>query len=35
MTNRIPQTFAALRESGRCALMPFLTIGYPERDSAL
>jgi tryptophan synthase alpha chain len=33
--NRISQTFAALSESGRCALMPFLTIGYPERDSAL
>lgn len=33
--NRIAQTFADLRTAGRCALMPFLTIGYPERESAL
>src|SRR5687768_9606994 len=32
---RISQTFATLQDAGRCALMPFLTIGYPERDSAL
>ncbi len=35
MPNRIAHTFANLKSEGRCALMPFLTIGYPERDSAL
>jgi tryptophan synthase alpha chain len=33
--SRISATFEALRGAGRAALMPFLTMGYPERDSAL
>ncbi len=33
--SRITQTFTELKQAGRCALMPFLTIGYPERDSTL
>ncbi|WP_110514378.1 tryptophan synthase subunit alpha [Herpetosiphon llansteffanensis] len=33
--SRIAQTFERLASQGRTALMPFLTIGYPERDSAL
>lgn len=32
---RITTTFRRLRRSGRTALMPFLTLGYPQRDSAL
>ena len=32
MSNRIDQTFAALAESGRRALIPFVTAGYPEAD---
>lgn len=35
MTKRIAHTFANLQSEGRCALMPFLTIGYPERESAI
>ena len=31
----IERTFARLRAEGRAALMPFLTMGFPERDSAL
>ncbi|HEX8682897.1 MAG TPA: tryptophan synthase subunit alpha [Ardenticatenaceae bacterium] len=31
--SRIPQTFQRLRAEGRTALMPYLTIGHPERDS--
>jgi tryptophan synthase alpha chain len=31
----IKTTFERLRQSGRTALMPFLTMGYPDRDSAL
>ena len=33
--SRIATTFARLRAEGRIALMPFLTVGFPERDSAL
>ncbi len=33
--NRIQATFQHLREAGDTALMPYLTMGYPERDSAL
>jgi tryptophan synthase alpha chain len=33
--NPIEATFQQLRRSGRTALMPFLTLGYPDRDSAL
>jgi tryptophan synthase alpha chain len=32
--SRISQTFQRLRAEGRTALMPYLTIGHPERDSA-
>ena len=32
MTNRIDRRFAALAESGRRALIPFVTAGYPEAD---
>jgi tryptophan synthase alpha chain len=32
---RIQETFARLRREGRTALMPYLTVGFPERDSAL
>ena len=32
--SRIPATFQRLRAEGRAALMPYLTIGFPERDSA-
>ncbi len=35
MSSRIAATFARLAEEGRCALMPFLSVGYPERDSVL
>jgi tryptophan synthase alpha chain len=31
----LEKTFATLREAKRTALMPYLTMGYPERDSAL
>ena len=33
--NRIAATFGLLRHTGRAALMPYLTMGYPEPDSAL
>jgi tryptophan synthase alpha chain len=33
--SRIQETFRRLQEAGRSALMPYLTIGYPERESAL
>ncbi|NJM06001.1 tryptophan synthase subunit alpha [Candidatus Gracilibacteria bacterium] len=33
--SRIAETFARLRAEGRAALMPFVTIGFPERESAL
>lgn len=33
--NRITATFARLREAGRVALMPYLTIGFPQRESLL
>jgi tryptophan synthase alpha chain len=33
--SRIAATFARLQNEGRAALMPYLMIGYPERNSAL
>jgi tryptophan synthase alpha chain len=33
--SRIAATFARLRAAGRTALMPYLMIGYPERESVL
>ncbi|MBK9942702.1 MAG: tryptophan synthase subunit alpha [Kouleothrix sp.] len=33
--SRIAETFARLRADGRTALMPYLMIGFPERDSVL
>jgi len=33
--SRIAETFVRLRAEGRVALMPYLTVGFPERDSAL
>lgn len=33
--SRIAATFARLQAEGRTALMPYLMVGYPERDSAL
>ena len=33
--SRIAATFARLRAAGRTALMPYLTIGFPERESTL
>ncbi len=33
--NRITATFETLRSAGRTALMPYLTMGYPQLDSAL
>jgi tryptophan synthase alpha chain len=33
--NRIGHTFKDLRSSGRKALMPYLPMGYPQRESAL
>ncbi|HEY1015490.1 MAG TPA: tryptophan synthase subunit alpha, partial [Herpetosiphonaceae bacterium] len=33
--NRIDEAFQRAGAEGRCALMPYLTIGYPERDSVL
>ncbi|HEU5101302.1 MAG TPA: tryptophan synthase subunit alpha, partial [Roseiflexaceae bacterium] len=33
--SRIAETFAALKAERRTALMPYLMIGFPERDSAL
>lgn len=31
--SRIGETFARLRERGETAIMPYVTVGYPERDS--
>lgn len=33
--SRIAATFARLKDQGRAALMPYLMVGYPERDSVL
>ncbi|MCJ7551946.1 MAG: tryptophan synthase subunit alpha [Anaerolineae bacterium] len=33
--SQIEKTFQHLQTAGRTALMPYLTLGYPERDSAL
>jgi tryptophan synthase alpha chain len=33
--SRIGKTFDRLRRAGRAALMPYLAMGYPQRDSAL
>ena len=33
--SRIAATFTRLRAAGQVALMPYLTVGFPERDSAL
>jgi tryptophan synthase alpha chain len=33
--NRIQTTFSSLKQSSRTALMPYLTLGYPEKNSAL
>lgn len=33
--SRIADTFARLRGEGRVALMPYLTVGFPERESTL
>jgi tryptophan synthase alpha chain len=33
--SRIADTFARLRGEGRAALMPYLTVGFPERESTL
>jgi tryptophan synthase alpha chain len=33
--SRIARTFERLRGAGRAALMPYLTMGYPARESAL
>lgn len=33
--SRIAETFSRLRAEGRTALMPYLMIGFPERDSVL
>jgi tryptophan synthase alpha chain len=33
--SRIAETFAQLKAAGRTALMPYVMVGYPERDSAL
>jgi tryptophan synthase alpha chain len=33
--SRIAATFARLRAEGRVAVMPYLTVGFPERDSTL
>jgi tryptophan synthase alpha chain len=33
--SRIAETFARLRAEGRVALMPYLTVGFPERESTL
>ena len=33
--DRISSTFDHLRRAGRTALMPYLTMGYPQRESAL
>jgi tryptophan synthase alpha chain len=33
--SRIAETFAQLKSAGRTALMPYLMVGFPERDSVL
>jgi tryptophan synthase alpha chain len=33
--SRIAETFAGLKARGQTALMPYLMVGFPERDSAL
>jgi tryptophan synthase alpha chain len=33
--SRIAETFANLKAAGRTALMPYLMVGFPERDSVL
>lgn len=33
--SRIAETFAQIKAEGRAALMPYLMVGYPERDSVL
>jgi tryptophan synthase alpha chain len=33
--SRIAETFAQLKAAGRTAMMPYLMVGFPERDSAL
>jgi tryptophan synthase alpha chain len=33
--SRIAETFARLRAEGRVALMPYVTVGFPERESTL
>jgi tryptophan synthase alpha chain len=33
--SRIAETFARLQAAGRTAIMPYLMVGFPERDSAL
>jgi tryptophan synthase alpha chain len=33
--SRIEETFQRLSQKGRAALMPYLTLGYPQRESAL
>ncbi len=33
--SRIAETFARLRAQGRKALIPYITLGFPERESAL
>lgn len=33
--SRIAETFARLRTAGRIALMPYVTIGFPERETTL
>jgi tryptophan synthase alpha chain len=33
--SRIAETFARLKADGRTALMPYLMVGFPERDSVL
>lgn len=33
--SRIADTFARLRAAGQVAMMPYLTVGFPERDSTL
>lgn len=33
--SRIAETFARLRANGQIAVMPYLTVGFPQRDSTL
>ena len=34
-SSRIAATFAALRQAGRVALMPYLTVGYPDVETTI